>query len=115
MRNRTAFVVVLLSAQALVAQAPQVPFSAIPSGYGLPAGFTVAPGQVVRLFVQGIGANLSQPVFATSLPLPTTLADISIRFQEVGSSGAGLAALLPLFAVVPLSACGNTVFGSLNS
>ncbi len=77
--------------------------SLVASGYSLPTGAAVAPGQVLRLFVQEVGATLTGPVFATSLPLPTTLADISI-------SVAGLP--VPIFAVVPFSSCDGTVFAS---
>lgn len=115
-RDPTPLVVasLLWANSSVLAQVPQVPFSAIPSGYGLPTGMTVAPGQVLRLFVQGVGANLTQPVFATSLPLPTTLAGISIRFQENGSGAGATPTLLPLFAVAPFSACSGTVYDILN-
>jgi uncharacterized protein (TIGR03437 family) len=79
----------------------QPPDSLVASGYLLPTGATVAPGQVLRLFVQGVGTTLTSPVFASFLPLPTTLADISV-------SAAGLA--VPIFAVAPFSSCAGTAF-----
>lgn len=97
----------LCSTPALEAQLPD---SVIPSGYGLPTGAAVAPGQILRLFVQGVGASLTQPVFATGLPLPTTLADISIQLQEFHQDIPFLTAPVPLFAVVPFSSCAGTIF-----
>jgi uncharacterized protein (TIGR03437 family) len=89
---------VTIAGVSLLAQPPD---SLVASGYLLPTGATVAPGQVLRLFVQGVGTTLTGPVFAASVPLPTTLADISI-------SVAGLP--VPIFAVAPVSSCAGTVF-----
>lgn len=100
MRSRLVAVFVLLASFSLRAQPPD---SLIASGYQLPTAATIAPGQVLRLFVQEVGASLTAPVFATSLPLPTTLADISISAGELA---------VPIFAVVPFSSCAGTVFAS---
>jgi uncharacterized protein (TIGR03437 family) len=45
----------------------------------------VAPGQLVTLFASGIGATLSSRVAATSLPLPYTLAGISVTIDELSN------------------------------
>ena len=87
-----------LASVCLLAQPPD---SLVASGYLLPTGATVAPGQVLRLYVQEVGASLTGPVFADSVPLPTTLADISISVQGLP---------VPIFAVVPFSSCTGTVF-----
>src|SRR5262249_61091697 len=55
------------------------------AGYTLPTPITVAPGQVITLFVQGVGNNLTRPVQADRLPLPTTLAGISVSMPQVYS------------------------------
>jgi len=69
--------------------------------YG-PLAPTVAPGQLISLVVHGIGANLTSNVVATSKPLPTELAGISIilhqltQFRNVP---------VPIYSVEPLPAC----------
>jgi hypothetical protein len=85
----------------------QVLDSLVPSGYQVPTAI-VAPGQVVRLFVQGVGASLTGPVLAASLPLPTTLAGISVMLQEShgGTVDHFLTAPVPIFGVAPFSSCG---------
>lgn len=79
------------------------------AGYSLPTPITAAPGQIMNLFVQGIGASLTQRVNATTLPLPTTLADISVRLTQ---SIAPQSISVPILAVSPASTCLN---GSLTS
>jgi uncharacterized protein (TIGR03437 family) len=64
----------------------------------------VAPGQVVTLFVQGIGASLTQPVRAPSGPLPTTLAGISVTLKQIGSDTP-----VPLLSVQPVSTCSQNL------
>ena len=51
------------------------------SGYLRPVPISIAPGQIVNLFVQGVGTNLTGPVAAVGLPLPTSLAGISVVLQ----------------------------------
>ena len=79
------------------------------AGYSFPAPVNAAPGQILNLFVQGIGANLTQKVGATSLPLPAVLAGISVQLRQGPQSTA-----VPLFAVRPISTCltGAVVSGS---
>src|SRR5260370_19135925 len=53
------------------------------SGYNFPANVRVAPGQITTLFVTGLKVALSsQPVKATSWPLPVTLSGISGTLTE---------------------------------
>jgi uncharacterized protein (TIGR03437 family) len=92
----------------------QVLDSVIASGYLVPIGAAVAPGQVLSLYVQEVGASLTAPVFASSVPLPTSLADISILLQEShgrGSADHFLTVPVPIFAIVPFSSCAGTSFG----
>jgi len=70
------------------------------AGYQLPTPITVAPGQVITFFVQGIGLNLTGPVYASETPLPTTLAGISATLKQVNPDRAG-----PVLAVQPISTC----------
>src|SRR5215467_307372 len=55
------------------------------AGYSAPVPLTVAPGQLVTLFVEGIGASLTQPVRASSVALPTALAGISVTLKQFSS------------------------------
>src|SRR5690242_18637900 len=69
------------------------------AGYHTFAPVSVAPGQVLTVFVTGIG-NVTQKYSAGSLPLPTTLGGISATFSELGPI-----IDVPILAVFPFSAC----------
>ena len=71
---RTAFCLFAMSLGPLFGQGPTL----AGTGYSNPSIIRVAPGQITTLFVTGLKTVLSQPVKATSLPLPTTLAGISV-------------------------------------
>jgi uncharacterized protein (TIGR03437 family) len=80
------------------------------SAYSFPAPINTAPGQLLNLLVQGVGATLSQRIAATGLPLPTTLANISVQLTQ---SAAPQSVAVPLIAVRPVSTCINgTSIGS---
>jgi uncharacterized protein (TIGR03437 family) len=70
------------------------------AGYSAPVPLTVAPGQLVTLFVEGIGASLKQQVRAQSVPLPTVLAGISVTLKQFSSETP-----VPLLSVQPVSTC----------
>jgi hypothetical protein len=70
------------------------------AGYHTFAPVPVAPGQVITVFVTGIG-NVTQKYSAGSLPLPATLGGISASLDELGV----ITAAAPILAVFPLSAC----------
>lgn len=74
------------------------------AGYSLPIPISAAPGQILNLFVQGVGANLTQKVAATTLPLPTVLAGISVQLAQTFAPQSVPA---PLLAVRPVSTCIN--------
>jgi hypothetical protein len=76
----------------------------IGAGYALPNFVKVAPGQVITFFVHGIGAGLTKPVIASSLPLPTLLAGISAAFTRQGP-----AIPVPIIGVEPVSPVCNIV------
>ncbi len=62
----------------------------------------VAPGQITTLFVTGLKTVLSsQPVNANVVPLPTTLAGISVTLNQSGQQGTPI----PLLAVQQMSVC----------
>jgi uncharacterized protein (TIGR03437 family) len=53
------------------------------AGYTPPFVVKVAPGQLVTIFASGVGAAVQSRVAATSLPLPYTLAGISVTIDEL--------------------------------
>ena len=74
------------------------------AGYHTFAPVSVAPGQVITVFVTGIG-NVAQKYSAGNLPLPTTLGGISATLNELGV----ITAATPILAVFPFSACKNNL------
>lgn len=97
--TRLTFVSLFLLPSAGFGQVSNTVFGA---GYSFPVPINAAPGQIFNLFVQGVGANLTQRVAASSLPLPTVLAGISVHLEQSPQSIA-----VPLLAVRPLSTCVN--------
>lgn len=91
----------LLFSYAAFAQTANTVFGA---GYSVPVPIKVAPGQIVNLYVQGIGANLTQRVAAGSLPLPTILAGISVQLKQAYQPQS---VAVPLLAVRPVLTCLN--------
>src|ERR1035438_8270251 len=72
------------------------------TGYADPSVIKVAPGQITTLFVTGLKTVLSvQPVNAAILPLPTTLAGISVTLNQTGSQPSPI----PLLSVQQMSVC----------
>jgi hypothetical protein len=69
-------------------------------GYTRPGPIPVAPGQILTFFVTGIQASLSAPVVAASLPLPLSLAGISVTIRSPSQSYEA-----PLFSVAPMDPC----------
>jgi hypothetical protein len=91
----------LLFPPAAFAQTGNTVFGA---GYALPVPINAAPGQILNLFVQGVGATLTQPVIAMRLPLPTVLAGISVQLNQACTPQS---VAVPLLAVRPVSTCLN--------
>ena len=80
------------------------------AGYTLPAPVKVAPGQVLTIFVQGIGSGLTQPVRAPESTLPTSLAGISVTLEQGSDRPVGILDVRPVSTCAPLSAAGTGVF-----
>jgi uncharacterized protein (TIGR03437 family) len=78
--------------------------SLVGAGYQIPNATSYSPGQVITLFVRGLG--LSGPAFASSASLPTTLAGISVSVTDQTNGVTDFSGDLPLFSVVPLSCDG---------
>lgn len=74
------------------------------AGYHLFGPISVAPGQVITIFVTGVG-NVTRKYSAGNPPLPATLGGISATLSETeqGSIAA------PILAVFPFSACKNVM------
>jgi uncharacterized protein (TIGR03437 family) len=82
------------------------------TGYTNSTALRVAPGQITTLFVTGVKTVLSQAVNATTLPLPTTLAGISVTLNHGGSRTP-----VPLLSIQQVSVCDSggvpqSAFGS---
>ena len=74
------------------------------SGYDDPSVIRIAPGQVIPLFVTGLKTVLPQGnVKATQIPLPTSLAGISVTFSQTPS----FSQALPLFAIDQFNHCAD--------
>ena len=71
------------------------------TGYSDPSVITVAPGQITTLFVAGLKTVLPSPAIATDLPLPTTLAGISVTLNQTGSAPIAL----PVVSIQQRSIC----------
>lgn len=76
------------------------------AGYANPTNIRVSPGQITTIFVSGLTPDLTKPQRATSLPLPDSLAGISVAINQ-SSPNQSLAA--PLLAVQQLTGCRNSV------
>jgi hypothetical protein len=68
-------------------------------GYSAPAPLTVAPGQLVTLFVPSFGGVVGASMKAPPGPLPNTLAGVSAVFRQ-GSDQPS-----PIVEVQPIKAC----------
>jgi len=91
---------IFFSFSAVFSQSANAPFWV---GYDLPTPPPVAPGSVITIFVPGVGASLAGPVTAGSVPLPTTLAGISVTLAQNGSPAQSIP--VPILAVRPMSTC----------
>jgi uncharacterized protein (TIGR03437 family) len=89
----------------LLATSPSLVFGQGPVltgiGYVDPSIMRVAPGQITTLFVTGLKTVLASSVSAPGLPLPTTLAGISVTLNQSNIA----ARQVPLVAVQQLPVC----------
>src|SRR5450759_2417550 len=68
------------------------------AGYSSPAPVSAAPGQVITLFVDGVGKSLTQPVRSPD-GSSKTLAGISVTLRQINEQ------VVPILEVRPLSTC----------
>lgn len=69
------------------------------AGYSFPVPLSVAPGQLITLFVQGVNTQLTAPVRASTTPWPATLAGFSVTYTQGSPQPA------PILEVRPISTC----------
>ena len=69
------------------------------SGYSNPTSISVSPGQITTFFVSGLDIDLTRPQNASTLPLPLSLAGISVTMKQSQSYAA------PILAVQRLALC----------
>ena len=74
------------------------------TGYSGRGGIQVAPGQVTTFLVTGLTIDPTQPQQASSLPLPTHLAGISLTISQ---SSPEQSLPVPLLAVTQTGTCSN--------
>ena len=74
------------------------------SGYSNPTSIRVSPGQITTIFVSGLTTDPTKPLNATSLPLPASLAGISVSINQSSSSFP-----VRLLAVEQLNACSSAL------
>ena len=77
------------------------------AGYSPPAPVSAAPGQVLTLFVDGVGRSLTQPVRAAA-GSAGALAGISVTLRQFNSELA-----VPVIEVRPLSTCPSGILPNL--
>jgi len=94
----------ILIAAALAVSAPGQntnPNTIVGAGYLFPSPIFLAPGQVITVFAIGVGSTLTQPVFAGTGKLPTSLAGISVTIAQETNLPA------PILVVSPAPRCSN--------
>jgi len=90
----------LMSLGSLFGQNPSV----VGAGYSIPGIIRVSPGQITTVFVSGLKPDLTKPQRATSLPLPTSLAGISVTINQSSPKQSFVA---PILIVEQLNNCSN--------
>ena len=96
----------LLTGLSSVPSRTQVSPTLVSGGHDIPfVALASAPGQVMTIFVRGMGNNITERVAARSTPLPTTLAEISVILVQSARPDLG-ELLVPLLAVFPSEPCG---------
>ena len=76
-----------LFALAVASLSAQTPIATITgAGYTPPLPIPAAPGQLVTLYVSGIGFPVSEPAFAPAGPLPTSLGGLFVTLVQTSGS-----------------------------
>jgi uncharacterized protein (TIGR03437 family) len=85
----------------LIAQTNAQTNMVVGAGYTAPAPLNAAPGQVITLFVDGVGKSLTQAVRTPDGSWPTSLAGISVTLLQ------GTKIPVPILEVRPIPTCGG--------
>lgn len=106
MSNRTfaaGLIVVGVAASIAYGQAASEQVATIVGGgYTPPAAVNVSPGQIITVFAQGVASGLTTDIWAPGVPLPRTLAGISVTLRQAfGTSPIAV----PLIAIRPVGNC----------
>src|ERR1700687_1220749 len=110
MRNKSSYLILCVCLGAgLNATLGQMLPAVVGSDFTASVPIFIAPGGLTTTFVQGIGNKISQPLIATTVPLPTKLGGISVSLKQTASPQGPIA--VPLLAVFPVNACRTPVFG----
>jgi uncharacterized protein (TIGR03437 family) len=96
------FAVFLASSHAIGQSGPTL----VGSGYGSPPYVSVAPGQVLTLWVAGLKAISPSTSNATMFPLSTSLAGISVTLNQIQRAFSQTLAV-PLISVAQTNLCGD--------
>jgi len=81
------------------------------AGYATPTIIRVAPGQITTIFVVGLTPDFSKPQLAAGVPLPTTLAGVSVVFNQNSLKQTTVA---PLLSVQQSNLCSFGLSGAMN-
>src|SRR5579859_2475362 len=73
------------------------------TGYSFPVPIPATRGQLLTIYVAGVGAGLTRRIQAESLPLPKSLAGISVNLEQAIAPKGPFQ--VPLLAVFPVSSC----------
>ncbi len=76
----------------------QAPPGMVGAGYNIPLRPRFAPGQIMTLFVNGLSGSFFPPVLADTVPLPSTLAGVTVSSVESSRPG-GFTGDLPILAI----------------
>lgn len=93
----------------LLAQGPNVVTQA---GYTAPQPIRVAPGQVITLFVRTSSITLTNAVTANGLPLPTSLAGLSVSMRQTFAQDA---MDVPVLSAYPVQLCSAVIPATCSS
>src|SRR5260370_20797728 len=83
------------------------------AGYSFPVPLSVAPGQIITLFVESVDTQLTAPVRATGTPLPSSLGGVSVTYRQSSDRPALILEVKPgstFFALPPSIGASAAIF-----
>lgn len=79
------------------------------AGYGPPPVASIAPGQVLTLWVTGLKVISESPVSAATLPLPTELSGISVSLTQNDNRAFSASFPVPLLSIEQTNGCSDSL------